>query len=120
MRERIALALILTGVVAWTAGCEKKVDRTEFVSAINKSFAGHHDCVWPEPIKLPARADISKDEKIRDYNALTDAGLLIHGNAETERAPGGSKQMIKYELSDKGLASWIADPKQPGYGNFCF
>jgi hypothetical protein len=26
----------------------------------------------------------------------------------------------KYELSDKGLAAWRSDPKQPGYGNFCF
>lgn len=120
MRERMALALALTGLVAWTTGCEKKIDRTEFKSAINKSFSGHHECIWAEPIKLPVRADISKDERVRDYNALTDAGLLIHGLAENERAPSGSKQVIKYALSDKGLAAWIADPKQPGYGNFCF
>jgi hypothetical protein len=120
MRERIALALILIGVVAWATGCEKKVDQTEFKSAINKSFAGHHECVWPEPIKLPARVDISKDERIRYYNALTDAGLLIHGLAESERSLTGSKQVIKYELSDKGHAAWIADLKQPDYGNFCF
>lgn len=119
MRERIALALVLIGLVAWATGCKKQVDLVEFKSAINKSFAGHHDCVWQDPIKLPAVVDISKDEKTRDYNALTDAGLLIR-EPEIKRSPGGSKQMTKYELSDKGHGAWIPDPKLPGYGNFCF
>ncbi len=118
MRERIALAFVLA-VVAWATGCKKQVDRAEFVSAINKSFAGHHDCIWHGPIKLPARVDVSKDERTRDYNALTDAGLLIR-EPEVGRFAGGSKQMNKYELSDKGHAAWIPDPNQPGYGNFCF
>ncbi len=120
MRERIALALVVIGLVAWAGGCKKPVDRSEFISAINKSYVGHHECVWPEPIKLPVRADISKDENVRVYNALSDAGLLMHGLAETERSATGAKQIMKYELSDKGHAAWIADPKQPGYGNFCF
>jgi len=119
MRERIVLALVLAGVVDCIAGCKKQVDLTEFKTAINKSFAGRHDCVWPDPIKLPAQVDISKDEKIRDYNALTDAGLLIRG-LEIKRTSGDTKQVNKYELSDKGHAGWIADPDRPGYGNFCF
>jgi hypothetical protein len=119
MRERIALALVLIGLVEWATGCKKQVDLAEFKSAIDKSFAGHHDCVWNEPIKLPAQVDISKDEMTRDYNALTDAGLLIR-ESEIKRFLGGSKQVNKYELSDKGHAAWIADPKQSGYGNFCF
>jgi hypothetical protein len=120
MRERIALALVLTVLVEWATGCGKRVDQADFTSAINKSFVGHHECVWPEPIKLPARADISKDEKIRVYKALTDAGLLIRGSAEAERSLGGSRQVFKYELSDKGHAAWIPEPNEPGYGNFCF
>jgi hypothetical protein len=119
MRERIALALALIGLVAWATGCKKQVDVTEFKSAINKSFVGQHDCIWQKAIKLPARVDITKDEKIRDYNALTGAGLLI-GEPEIKSSAGGSKQMTKYELSDKGHAAWMPDPKQPGYGNFCF
>ena len=119
MRARIALALVFLGLVAWTPGCKKQVDLTEFQSAINRSFAGHHDCVWHEPIKLPAQVDISKDEKTRDYIALADAGLLI-GEPQIKRSPGGSKQETKYELSDKGHGAWIPDPHQPGYGNFCF
>src|ERR1039458_2414179 len=93
MRERIALALVLTGLIAWATGCKKQVDQAEFKSAINKSFAGRHECVWPEPIKLPAQADTSKDEKTRDYEALTDAGLLIRGSAEKKRFLVGSKQI---------------------------
>jgi hypothetical protein len=115
MRERIALALVLNGMFACTTGCKKQVDQAEFKSAINKSFGGRHECVWPEPIKLPAETDPSKDEKTRDYNALTDAGLLIRGSAEKKH-----KQVNNYNLSDKGRPAWTSDPNQPGYGNFCF
>ncbi len=81
---------------------------------------GRHECIWPEPIKLPAQADPSKDEKVREYDALTDAGLLIRGSAEKKRFLVGSKQVNSYDLSDKGHPAWTPDPKQPGYGNFCF
>jgi hypothetical protein len=120
MRERIALALVLTGFIAWAIGCKKQVDQAEFKSAINKSFAGRHECVWPEPIKLPVQVDTSKDEKTRDYEALTDAGLLIRRPVEKNRFLVGSKQVNNYDLSDKGHSAWIPDPNQPGYGNFCF
>lgn len=120
MRERIALALVLTGLLAWAAGCKKQIDQAEFKSAINQSFAGRHECVWPEPIKLPAQIDTSKDEKTRDFDALTDAGLFIRGSAEKTRFLVGSKQVSNYDLSDKGRPAWTPDPNQPGYGNFCF
>ena len=120
MRVRIALALVLTGLVACATGCKKQVDRAEFKSAINKSFAGRHECVWPEPIKLPAQADPSKDEKTREFDALTDAGLLIRESAEKTLVLVGSKQVNKYDLFDKGHPAWTPDPNQPGYGNFCF
>jgi hypothetical protein len=120
MREGIALALVLTGLFACATGCKKEVDTAGFKSAINKSFAGRHECIWPEPIKLPAQADPSKDEKVRDYDALTDAGLFIRGSAEKKRFLAGSKQVNNYDLSDKGHSAWTPDPNQPGYGNFCF
>jgi hypothetical protein len=120
MRERIALALVLTGLIACATSCKKEVDRGQFKSAINKSFAGRHECVWPEPIKLPAQVDPSKDEKVREYDALTDAGLLIRESAEKTRFLVGSKQVNKYDLSDKGHPAWTPDPDRPGYGNFCF
>jgi hypothetical protein len=120
MRERIALALVLTGLFACATGCKKQVDQVEFKSAINKSFGHRHVCVWPEPIKLPAQTDPSKDEKTRDYDALTDAGLLTRESAEKKRFLASSKQVNKYDLSDKGHPAWTPDPNQPGYGNFCF
>jgi len=96
MRERIALALVLTGLVAGAIGCKKPFDRAGFKAAINKSFVGRHECAWPDPIKLPAEADPSKDEKIRAYEALTSAGLLIRASDEKKRFLVGSKQVNKY------------------------
>jgi hypothetical protein len=120
MRERIAMVLVLTGLFAFAIGCKKQVDQAEFKSAINKSFTGRHDCVWPAPIKLPAQVDPSKDEEVRNYDALTDAGLLIRSSAEKTRFLVGSKQVNQYDLSDKGRPAWTPDPNRPGYGNFCF
>lgn len=120
MQERIAVALVLTGLVAWTTGCRKEVDRAGFLSAIDESFAGQHVCVWPEPIKLPVESDPSKDEMTRAYRALTDAGLLIREAEVDKHFVPGSEPMNKYNLSDRGHAAWTADPKRPGYGNFCF
>ena len=120
MRERVAMVLVLSGLIAWASGCKKQVNQAEFKSAIQESFAGRHECVWPEPRKLPAQADTSKDEKTREYDALTDAGLLIRASEEKKRFLAGSKQVNNYDLSDKGHSAWTPDPDQPGYGNFCF
>src|SRR5437763_13091336 len=102
MRERIALALALTGLFVFASGCKKKIDTAEFKSAINRSLAGRHECVWPEAIKLPVQADPSKDERVRDYEALTDAGMFIREPVEKKRPLVGSKQVNNYDLSDKG------------------
>lgn len=120
MRERIALMLGLTGLLAFATGCQKQVDKAQFISAINKSFAGRHECLWPEPIKLPVQADPSKDERVRDYDALTDAGLFIREKVEKKRPLVESNHINKYDLADKGHSAWTSDPSRPGYGNFCF
>jgi hypothetical protein len=119
MRKRIVLAIALTGLFACANGCKKQVDQAGFKSAINKYYDGRHVCVWPEPIKLPVQADPTKDEKARDYDALTDAGLLNREFVEQKKTLG-SIQINKYGLSDKGHAAWVPDPNQPGFGNFCF
>ena len=119
MRGRIALVVFLTGIFAWGTGCKQRVDVTPFKAAINQSFVGRHECVWPEPTKLPAEVDPTKDERIRDFDALTDAGLLIRETV-VEGAPRvASKQTNKFDLSDTGHSSWTPDPGRPGYGNFC-
>ncbi len=118
MRERIVLVLVLTGLFACATGCKKQVDHGQFISAINKSFVGRHECVWSQPVKLPAQVDPSKDERIRVFEALADAGLFLHVSEEKKHF--GAKQLNTYNLSDKGHSSWTPDANQPGYGNFCF
>ena len=68
----------------------------------------------PTPIKLPAEADTSKDEKTRDYDALLDAGLLVRGTAEKKRFLVGSKQVNQYDLSDKGHSALDSGPQSAG------
>ncbi len=120
MRERIVLAVVVTGLFSGAAGCKKQVDHAEFIAAINKSYTGHHDCVWPAPIKLPAEVDPAKDENARVFEALADAGLFLRGTQEKRHAVAGAKPLNLYGLSDKGHPQWTPVPSQPGYGNFCF
>jgi hypothetical protein len=120
MRERIVVTLVLAGLFTCPIGCKKEVAHSEFISAINKSFVGRHECVWPKSVELPAQIDPTKDDNIRAFDALTDAGLLLRGSEEKKRFLVGSKQVNIYDLSDKGHSFWTPDSSQPGYGNFCF
>lgn len=121
MREGTIALFMLAALAMWTTACHKEsVDKAQFISAINASFAHKHECLWPEPVKMPAEADPSKDERTRDFDALTDAGLLARAPEEKKRFLIGSKPVNLYDLSDKGHAAWTPDPSRPGYGNFCF
>ena len=120
MRERIVLALVLTGLFGCAAGCKKQVDHAVFITAINKSLAGRHECVWPEQVKLPAKIDPSTDERIRAFEGLTDAGLLLRASEEKKHTLLDTKKLNTYNLSDKGHSFWTPAANQPGYGNFCF
>ncbi len=120
MRERIALALVLAGLFAAANGCKKPVDKAGFIAAINKSYDGRHVCLWPEPTKLPAQIDPTKDEKVRDFDALTNAGLLNREYVEKKEPHAEFIRTNKYDLSDKGHSAWTAEANQPGLGNFCF
>ena len=121
MRERIVLGLVFTALAMWTTACHKdSIDRAQFKSAIQNSLAHKHDCIWADPVKMPAEADPAKDERTRDFDALTDAGLLARAPEEKKRFLVGSKPVNLYDLSDKGHAAWQPDPDRPGYGNFCF
>ena len=121
MRERIIGLAMLAALGAWTTACHKEsIDKAQFKTAINNSFAHKHECIWPEPVKMPAEADPAKDERTRDFDALTDAGLLARAPEEKKRFLVGSKPVNLYDLSDKGHAAWQPDASRPGYGNFCF
>lgn len=120
MRERVALAIVLSGLFATANGCKKQVDRAPFIAAINASYAGRHVCLWPEPTKFPAQADPTKDQRVRDYDALTDAGLLIREYVEEKKPLARPIQINKYSLADKAHSAWIPAPNHPDSGNFCF
>jgi len=120
MLGRIALVIVLAELFASANGCKKQVDRAPFIAAINASYAGRHVCLWPQPTKFPAQADPSKDDRVRDYDALTDAGLLIREYVEERKPLAPSVQINKYNLSDKAHSAWIPDPNHPDSGNFCF
>jgi len=121
MQAKRSLSFAISAALILAAGCHSNtVDKMVFKSAINNYLGARQECVWNDPIKLPAQADTSNDIKTRGYDALTDAGLLVRTSAEKKRFLIGSKQVNNYDLSDKGRSSWTADPSQPGYGNFCF
>jgi hypothetical protein len=120
MRLRsVSLALIAV-ISAVFAGCHTNtVDGTAFQSAINNYYASRQECLWSQPMKLPAQADSSNEDQTEQFDALTDAGLLNRTPGEKQRFLIGSKRVNNYDLSDKGRSNWTADPTQPGYGNFC-
>jgi hypothetical protein len=121
MRKPVAFLVVLAALAILLSACkDDTAQKAQFKTAINNSFAGKHECLWSEPVKMPAEADPAKDDRTRDFDALTDAGLLVRAPEEKKRVLIGSKPVNLYDLSDRGHASWTADPNQPGYGNFCF
>jgi hypothetical protein len=121
MRTRNYMGLAVCSVMLLAAGCRTNtVDKSAFKSSINDYYSTRPVCVWSSPVKFPAQADTSNDEQTKGFDALTDAGLLTRTAAEKKRFLIGSKSVNNYDLSDKGRATWTADPTQPGYGNFCF
>ena len=121
MRTGCLISLTVCGGLLLAAGCRtNSVDQSAFKSAIDDYYHGKPDCMWSDPVKLPAQADTANDEQTKGFDALTDAGMLTRTSAEKKRFLIGSKQVNNYDLSDKGRSTWTADPSQPGYGNFCF
>lgn len=117
---RIAFAMTALASVAFITGCHNNaVDASAFKSSLNDYYSGHQDCLWSQPIKFPVQADTSDETKTQGFDALTDAGLLNRTPGEKQRFLIGSKQVNNYDLSDKGRSAWVADPAEPGFGNFC-
>ena len=115
-------AAMVLGVVAMLAsGCNKHVDNTaHFSDAINTYYSAHPECLWKESVKFPVQADTKDASKTSPYDALVDQGLLQRTSDEKRVMIVASKQVNNYDLSDKGRAAWVADPEQPGFGNFCY
>lgn len=114
-----AAALVLALSIG--AGCNKHVDNTtQYIDAINTYHAAHPVCLWKTSIKFPVQVATSDATKTPGYDALVDQGLLARTTAEKTVMIVASKQVNNYDLSDKGRTAWVADPDQPGFGNFCY
>lgn len=120
MRARMAMPLLITTLLVAPTACKKQIDPAPFITALDKSYAGQHVCLWAEPVKLPAEFDPSKDARVRDFDALTDAGLLVRENVVTPKPHLPPVKTNKYTLSDKAHSAWISDPDHPDSGNICF
>lgn len=114
-------AIVVASTLWLAAGCRRNhVDTGAFKSALNNYLNGQQQCLFGAPIKFPQQADTSNDEQTRQFDALTDQGMLARKPEEKKRFLIGSKQVNDYDLSDKGRSSWTVDASQPGYGNFCY
>ena len=114
-------AVLLGAVAVLASGCNKHVDNTiHFTDAINTYFSAHPQCLWKVPVKFPVQADTSDTSKTSPYDALVDQGLLVRTTDQKTVMLVASKQVNNYDLSEKGHAAWVADPEQPGFGNFCY
>ena len=120
MRARMAMPLLITTLLVAPTACKKQIDPTPFISALNKSYGGRHVCLWTEPVKLPATLDPTKDARVRDFDALTDAGLLVREYVVTPHPHLSPTKTNKYTLSDKAHSAWVPDTDHPDSGNICF
>jgi hypothetical protein len=121
MRMPHRAAVLLGTAVALASGCNKHVDNTtHFTDAINTYFSAHPQCLWKAPVKFPVQADTSDTSKTSPYDALVDQGLLVRTSDQKTVMLVASKQVNNYDLSETGHAAWVADPEQPGFGNFCY
>jgi hypothetical protein len=121
MRSGKLTVILVAGTICLASGCRKnQVDTGAFKSALNNYLSSQQQCLFGTPIKFPQQADTSNDEQTKQFDALTDQGMLTRKPEEKKRFLIGSKQVNDYDLSDKGRSSWTVDASQPGYGNFCY
>jgi hypothetical protein len=102
------------------AGCNKTAPAPpNYADAINSYYQAHPVCLWTDEKKFPVQAATSDDAKTQGYDALVDQGLLTRTTSE-KKIIIISKQENNYDISASGRSAWVADPSQPGFGNFCY
>src|SRR6185437_12624210 len=123
MRNELRLSISAVALLAATAilaGCHSKtVDKGHFRSALNNYYSSRPECLFDPEVKLPAQADAGDEDEAKQFDALTDAGLLQRTPEEKKRFLIGSKQVNDYDLTPQGRSHWTANANQPGFGNFC-
>lgn len=118
---KLGIAIVCGVTFLGAAGCKKTADNTaNYKSALNTYYGAHPACLWSEEKKFPVQADTSDTTKTSPYDALVDQGLLMRTTAQKKELIIISKQVTNYDLTDKGRSAWMADPNQPGFGNFCY
>jgi hypothetical protein len=121
---RRVLPAVVTAVVLGTAACHKdsphNLTNNEYTGAINAYWSAHPACLFPDTVKMPTQQDTDKTDRTAGYDALTDLGFLQRLQATKKTFIFGQKQVSDYDLTPTGRNAWVADPNQPGYGNFCF
>jgi hypothetical protein len=121
LRSALNAALFCGTTLTLITGCSKKADNSlNFTNAINTYYAAHPACLWSESKKFPVQEETSDTTKTSRYDALVDQGLLVRTTAEKKKMIIATKQVNNYDISDSGRAAWMADPQQPGFGNFCY
>jgi hypothetical protein len=121
MRAPRRAAMLMGAVAVLASGCNKHVDNTiHFTDAINTYYSAHPECLWKESVKFPVQADTKDATKTSPYDALVDQGLLVRTTDQKTVMLVASKQVNNYDISEQGRAAWVADPDQPGFGNFCY
>jgi len=103
------------GLFACVGGCKKQVDQAGFISAINKSFGGQAECVWPH--HQTAAQAIDKRREVRAFDAL--GCRPFHSCVGGKERPGCPEVVNKYDSPTRDTC--LDSRSQPaGYGNFCF
>ena len=116
MRAETIAVFTLAAATVLAAGCRSKtIDPSEFRYVLDDYYRDQPHCLWNSPVNFPTEADSGNPEQARQLKALTDAGMV-------ERRTGmrGGALVTEYSLSAQGRVYWTADPKEPGWGNFCF
>lgn len=91
-----------------------------FATTLDHYLGSRQECLWPDPIQLPAHVDAGNSAQTAQFDALVDAGLLDRSSAARERRGRREANSSEYTLSDIGRLNWTADPAQPNHGNFCY
>ncbi len=111
-------AAMLVAII-FTAACNKQAPTTpNYSDAINAYYQAHPACLWTDEKRFPVQS-APDDAKTEGYDALVDAKLLTRTTTE-KKIIIVSKRENNYDLSEQGRTAWVADPNQPGYGNFCY
>lgn len=102
-------------------GCNHMDDAaTNYTRAIDTYYGSHASCLFEGPVKFPMEGDMADARETARYNALVDENLLTRSGGDKKMMVVASRQMSNYDLSPQGHAEWVADARQPGYGNLCY